>query len=305
MEFKNLEIPFTDQDKINSFLYLQNYLLEKIKKKEPFFIGRLSGNEPNLCGKVLTTKTLDKKLLCDMLTCAGIQMLSNEDIKQYVKLYNSSCKNSNILSVWSGSMYTQAKSYYDFLDKMYPQQKRICAQALEPFYFTDHSEYKYNEIFKNKKVLIITSHKETTKQQLKHHANIFNKPIFDETTEFHIYKPVQQNGGNHDSNSWLFHFDKMKNELIELNKTIEFDIAMVSCGGFGMILSDFIYSELKKNVIYVGGGLQLYFGIIGNRWKTHPIVSKLINDKWTNVVEEDKPPTLSSNPRLCENSCYW
>ena len=85
MEFKNLETPFTDQQKINSFLYLQNYLLEKMKKKEPFFIGRLSGNEPNLCGKVLTKTMLDKKLLHEMLTTAGIQMLSNEDIKQYVK----------------------------------------------------------------------------------------------------------------------------------------------------------------------------------------------------------------------------
>ena len=84
-----------------------------------------------------------------------------EDIKQYVKLHIASCKTSNIRGVWSGSLYTQAKPYYDFLDKMYPQQKRICAQALEPFYFTDHSEYRYSDVFKNKKVLII-SYKEAS-----------------------------------------------------------------------------------------------------------------------------------------------
>ena len=39
---------------------------------------------------------------------------------------------------------------------------------------------------KNKKVLIITSHKETTKLQLNHHTTIFNKPIFDESTELCI-----------------------------------------------------------------------------------------------------------------------
>jgi hypothetical protein len=305
MEFNDLTELFTRTQKVNSFLYLQNFILEKIKNDEPFFIGRLSGNECNLCGKVLTKTKLDGYLLHEMLTAAGVQMLSAEDIKQYVKLYTTSCKNSNILAVWSGSMYTQTKPYYDFLDKMYPQQKRICAQALEPFYFTDHSEYRYSDVFKNKKVLIISSHKETTKQQLKYCANIFNKPIFHETTDFHIYKPSQQNGGNHDSNSWTFHFTKMKDDLFELKKTFDFDIALVSCGGFGMIVSDYIHSQLKKSVMYVGGGLQLYFGIIGNRWKTHPVVSKLMNDKWTRVVDNDKPPTLSSNPILCENSCYW
>lgn len=305
MEFTDLTKPFTEKQKVESFLYLQNYILEQNKKDQPFFIGRLSGNEPNLCGKVLTKTNIDNRLLHEMLTTAGIQMKSTDDIKHYVKLYTVSCKNSDILAIWSGGMYSQAKPYYDFLDKIKSDQLRICAQSLEPFYFVDHQEYKFNNIFKNKKVLIITSHKETTKKQLEKHSTIFNKPIFDETTDFHIYKPVQQNGGSHDINSWTYHFDKMKNDLFELNKTFNFDIALVSCGGFGMILSDYIYSELNKSTMYVGGALQLYFGIIGNRWKTNPNVSKLFNEKWCNVLDQDKPSTLSSNPMLCENSCYW
>ena len=72
---------------------------------------------------------------------------------------------------------------------------------IEPFHFIQHPEYKFNQVFKNKKVLIITSHKETTLKQLKRHTTIFNKPIFDETTEFYIYKPAQQNGGNHELES--------------------------------------------------------------------------------------------------------
>ena len=109
MEFTDLTKPFTEKQNIESFLYLQNYMLEQTKKKQPFFIGRLSGNEPNLCGKVLTRTNIDNRLLHEMLTTAGIQMKSNDDIKQYVKLYNTSCKNNDILSVWSGGMYSQAK----------------------------------------------------------------------------------------------------------------------------------------------------------------------------------------------------
>ena len=62
MEFTDLTKPFTDEQKIQSFLYLQNYLLEQTEKKEPFFIGRLSGNETNLCGNVLTNQNINKQL---------------------------------------------------------------------------------------------------------------------------------------------------------------------------------------------------------------------------------------------------
>ena len=41
------------------------------------------------------------------------------------------------MAIWSGNMYIQAKSYYDFLEKMYPNKPRICAQALEPFYYME------------------------------------------------------------------------------------------------------------------------------------------------------------------------
>ena len=64
MEFNDLTAPFTHTQKVNSFLYLQNFILEKMKIDEPFFIGRLSGNECNLCGKVLTKTKLDDNLLC-------------------------------------------------------------------------------------------------------------------------------------------------------------------------------------------------------------------------------------------------
>ena len=165
MNFENLLNPFTDEQKLSSFIHLQKYMLEKIEKNEPFFIGRLSGNEPNLCGCILTNAAINNKLIHEMLTGAGIQFLNNDDMKKYVKTYHAACVNSSILCVWSGGMYSQAKSYYDFLDKVKPSQPRICAQALEPFYFMNNINYNFDKIFMNKKVLIITSHKQTTKKE--------------------------------------------------------------------------------------------------------------------------------------------
>ena len=61
MEYNDLRVSFTSEQKLESFLYLQNYMLNQ---KNKFFIGRLSGNESNLCGKVLSNQKvkLDNKI---------------------------------------------------------------------------------------------------------------------------------------------------------------------------------------------------------------------------------------------------
>jgi hypothetical protein len=294
---------FNQQVKESSFLELQSFIIEKQEKNEPFFIGRLSGNETNFCGSLLANSNLSSGLQQNMLFGAGIAFKSNEDVSNYVNLYNTSVIHSNLLGVWDGGMYYQAKSYYDYLDKNHPNIKKICAHAIEPFYYIDHPQYKFNTIFKNKKVLIITSHKETTINQLtsKNYEKVFPTSLFDETTEFHVYKPPQQNAGNHDNNSWIIHYEKMKSDLKELKKEFNFDIALVSCGGFGMPISDYIYTELKSSSMYIGGALQLFFGIIGRRWSGSQDITKHVNSYWTSVLDSDKPKNIN----LCEGGCYW
>ena len=302
----DLTKPFDYKTKEESFLRLQDYILEKQSKNETFFIGRLSGNEPNVCGKVLKKEELPPKLLHEMLHTAGIYFENIDNIRDYVKDYINACKNSTMLGIWSHGMYFQAMHFYDLIFKLCPDTPKICAQALEPYYFMDNDLYNFHEVFRNQKILIITSHIETTKQQILHIQNkskIHNKPIFENTT-FELYKPPQQNGGNSDNQSYKVHLQKMKEDLDNIVKEFDFSIALVSCGGFGMLISDYIY-KMEKSVIYVGGALQLYFGIMGNRWRTNPNITQLHNEYWTDVLNEDKPPTIINNPSLCENSCYW
>ena len=66
-----------------------------------------------------------------------------------------------------------------------------------------------------------------------------------------------------------------------------------------------IRDRLNTSVIYVGGALQLYFGIMGNRWRSNEKITILKNDQWTDVFDVDKVESLTKNPKLCENSCYW
>ena len=107
---------FTFEQKQQSFLKLQDFLENKLKNNEPFFVGRLSGNEPNMCGKVLNKQNIPKKLIFEMLHTAGIHFTCNDDVKEYVRLYIQSCQKCNMLGIWCGGMYFQGEILYNIID---------------------------------------------------------------------------------------------------------------------------------------------------------------------------------------------
>ena len=60
---------------------------------------------------------------------------------------------------------------------------------------------------------------------------------------------------------------------------------------------------MNKSVIYPGGGLQLYFGIMGNRWKKWwKYHRKGSEEYWIEPLDIDKP----TNSHLIDgNGAYW
>jgi hypothetical protein len=68
-----------------------------------------------------------------------------------------------------------------------------------------------------------------------------------------------------------------------------------------MLLSHFIYQELHASVIYVGGALQLFFGVIGKRWFSHPAIMAHVTDAWIRPEKADQP----ENYKRVEKGCYW
>ena len=75
---------------------------------------------------------------------------------------------------------------------------------------------------------------------------------------------------------------------IELQKftskldSLEYDVALVSAGGYGNLVCNYIYKN-GKSAICVGDVLQMYFGILGSAWLTdRPDVLRLfLNEYWS------------------------
>jgi hypothetical protein len=71
------------------------------------------------------------------------------------------------------------------------------------------------------------------------------------------------------------------------------------------MVCNYIYERHGKSAIYVGGVLQMYFGILGERWiRERPDIIKMFvdgNDAWTRPSELEKPKNYIN----VEGACYW
>ena len=66
---------------------------------------------------------------------------------------------------------------------------------------------------------------------------------------------------------------------------LDFDIALLSCGSYAMPLGQHIAATMGKQAIYVGGVLQLMFGIMGRRYNNKFILDQINPMSFINPVE--------------------
>ena len=152
----------------------------------------------------------------------------------------------------------------------------------------------------NKRVLVIHPFTESiNKQYSEHRKQIFkgnekHLPLF----TLYTIKAVQSIGGNGADGfkTWFDALQYMKNEIDKVN----FDIALLGCGAYGLPLGAHI-REKGKQAIYMGGSLQLMFGILGSRWENQDYVKKFVNEYWVRPSKKETPETYQN----IEGGCYW
>ena len=137
--------------------------------------------------------------------------------------------------------------------------------------------------------------------QLKNNFRLYkDKHIFLPDQEFVFYKSCNTSAGKriNGHNCWEDTYLHMINDI----NAIDFDIALVSCGGYGLPICNHIKENIKKSAIYIGGGLQLFFGVIGNRWLNREDWKKRIKESPSKFI---RPIEKQINSDRVENSCYY
>ena len=147
------------------------------------------------------------------------------------------------------------------------------------FHFVNTTPWTH--ALRGKKLLIISPFVESIREKIDEREKIYGIDLFPEC-EFTFLKPPQTQGSE-DSELFTVELEKFKNNVEDILKKDGFDIALCSCGGYGNLICDFIYS-LGKSSIYIGGVLQMYFGIYGERWiRERPDILKLYQNNYSHM----------------------
>jgi hypothetical protein len=167
---------------------------------------------------------------------------------------------------------------------------------LKPF-VNQELDHLYN-VMDKKRVLIVSSFAELIKERIDSgdcnkiflkFPHIVSSEAF--TTPYTFFNNGQE--GN-----ILETTKKMQNQ-IEILKD-QFDIAIVSCGAYGALISGFISEQLKKDSYMAGGKLNSMFGICSGRF---PYNDSLPNKElWLKQIPEKYRP---KDYLKIENGCYW
>ena len=278
------------------------FLIKKLEQNEPFLITRLGiGAETIVTYFTANNRHIEESLLRTLQNNAGILCENNEQIREYSLKYETSLKNSTALAKWEGDMWGLAQ-YQEYFIRKYGLQC-VTTTVLEPFYCIEENMKPWSHYMLGKKCLIINPFTESFQVQLNAGFQMYkdpNKKIFLDGQEFVFYKSYQTSGSNRIHKNWIETFDLMCKDIGKL----DFDIALVGCGGYGHPLCDFIFTKMNKSAIYVGGGLQLLFGVMGNRWVDQPFWRELVAKNDSKFIRPNANEQILNQTRI-ENGCYW
>ena len=197
--------------------------------------------------------------------------------------------------------------YYEKFMPLRDDIQRVQLEMLYPFFV----ERPWTRILKGKKVLVVHPFVDTIKSQYQKRELLFSNPDVLPEFELKTLKAVQTIAGTKSEfASW---FDALKFMETEIDK-IEFDIAIIGCGAYGLPLAAHV-KKIGKQAVHLGGGTQLLFGILGKRWTEyyqrfwhyrpgidisldyHP----LFNEYWVSPRQNEKP----KGSEKVEGGSYW
>lgn len=294
----------------NTLLY--DYVSAKLAKNEKFVIPRISTIETEFAcyGRVLKFST-DKETNAQMIQMiqgrpnqvlknnAGIKITNPGTLMTYSDKYLAAFENCDIYGGWDkqGHVYPSVQGAQDFIEtRICPTKPMFWGFAFDVFHYI--KSVPWTLALRGKRILLICAFEESIKEKIPIREKIYGIDLFPECT-FITLKPPQTQG-----NEVAQEFDVEFHNFVQRVDAIkgQYDIALVACGGYGAPIVNHIY-ESGSPAIYVGGVLQMYFGILGARWlRERPDIVRLyLNEHWSRPKEAEKP----SNYANVEGSCYW
>jgi len=273
-----------------------------LRDGRPCLVSRFGTTEMELVddyvrGHFSTWKAFPKKLTCRMQNFSGFFPLQRDLLARFSQESLAIFPNIDVLGL-------RIKPYdYGFWEKEDFFASRYCPNAalihlhqIAPY----DVRSPWMRYLEGKKVLVIHPFADTIRRQYAKRTLLFqDADAFLPEFELKIVKAVQSLGAASNV-SFATWFDALAYMCRQIDKE-DFDIALIGAGAYGMFLGDYVKRK-GKQAIHVGGALQLFFGIRGQRWDSSDTISALYNEHWTSPSDAEKFPAQGNGD---DGRQYW
>lgn len=262
-------------------------LKQKIQENSPLMATRFGANEIGYAYRSVHGFRIPFKLRRSIANTGFFPVDDKKLLENFSEFYLQSAENTDILGIWNSSEHEGAA-----ISEFCPTAALTRLTALEPYYF----ENPWSTALKNKKVLVIHPFAKTIEKQYKNHSQLFeNKEVLPDF-ELVTFKAESTIFGHNRFKNWFEVFDYSCEQISK----IEFDVAIIGAGSYGLPLAAFV-KKTGKQAIHMAGATQILFGIKGRRWDNHNIISKLYNENWVRPAADETPAEC----KKVEKGCYW
>jgi hypothetical protein len=276
-----------------------------IEGPNPFLISRLGGVESEIINFIskqqkpfLSFKNI--KLVKKTWVNAGIWPPTISEITKFGNEYRKALEASDAICVWGEKILQNENSIIKSLDNEIFQ---LPLRLLDPLQLSSElkDSFVWSQKLENLNVLIVSNLSQSIEIQYKKlpHREIHKHSILPKFNLFTITPPITQ-GLIFWNGRWNRNLEDFNFKAESFCKKNNIDIALISAGSYGLPIGNFLKSIGVKS-IYMGGSLQLMFGVMGQRWSHSQNVLDLRNENWLEKPVE-KPPF---GFRLIEKKSYW
>ena len=282
---------------------LRTYVARKLAANETFIVPRIAGIENNVAvfAQLQVAHAYITNVTGAMKNNAGIRFTSPASVNAYSRAYLTAFHHAELMCGWDlqGNYIGHIRDSHRWMRDTFATKQMIWALGLDVFHYI-HAQ-PWTQALRGRRILLVTSMVESMREKIPIRHLLWGDSgvdLFPDCTFVLIAPPVTQ--AEEPAEDFQVELAKFYVRLDALRDT--YDVALVSAGGYGNLICAHLFSQGKSSV-YVGGVLQMYFGVLGNRWlKERPDVLRLyLNAHWSR-------PSVAERPRGCETiegACYW
>ena len=282
----------------------EELIAKRIVANKPLLFGRLGGLEASVIGIYLNLKNvkqnpiraipaliLRRRRFLQLINNAGVYPINKSIVEFFCEQHLSALQDTDLLSVWAKP--------FAWAESIALDHNVVLVSGDYSFPWLESrdgiSQLGWAHSFSGKKILVISPFTKSISVQINKMEKIFAS-IKIPNMYFELLQAPLTQGGLNDGKNYKIHLTEMKNQMMAK----EFDIALISAGGYSLPLAHFAKKSGKIG-IHAGGAMQIFFGITGRRYDSYSQVLKFINENWKRPYDFERP----ANWQSIEGGCYW